>query len=153
MNREILFRGKRIDNGAWVYGFYAVEDHRHGILYDPNDGIKRLRWVDIDPTTVGQYTGISAVKSYRGSRPDELLVFEGDVVSRKCDVYKIGIRAPVGSRMLVGEVIWSDNKFCEAGNWAVKAFDERGNSTTYLLLADYTITGNIHDNPILIGEV
>lgn len=52
MNRTIKFRGKRIDNGQWVYGFLADS-------YYIND----VNWVDlssieIDPETVGQFTGL-----------------------------------------------------------------------------------------------
>ena len=65
--REILFRGKRLDNGEWVEGaflndgdgaFYicpAVSDISYG------DGGNRRRigcWYNVDPSTVGQYTGL-----------------------------------------------------------------------------------------------
>ena len=65
--REILFRGRRIDNGQWAEGaflndrdgaFYicpAVTD----ITYGDNGNRRRIGcWFKVDPATVGQYTGM-----------------------------------------------------------------------------------------------
>ena len=65
MHREILFRGKRIDNGEWVYGFYVREE---GLKGDGFHSIShtiitkrepfRLYQDRVYADTVGQYTGI-----------------------------------------------------------------------------------------------
>ena len=78
MNREILFKAKRKDNGKWVEGYYCKLDEttycisedyerhpvptHHYILYEtmtdwglPN----RFLQFEIDPDTLCQYTGLT----------------------------------------------------------------------------------------------
>lgn len=53
MNREIKFRGKRLDNGEWMYGDLL---HLVDGMYISNDhGSNMAR---VYPDTVGQYTGL-----------------------------------------------------------------------------------------------
>ena len=63
--REIKFRGKRLDNGEWVYGNYFIDerDIEDGFIWRDIPQIQQrygdhYQYYDVDPTTVGQYTGL-----------------------------------------------------------------------------------------------
>lgn len=53
MSRKILYRGKRLDNGEWVYGNLVTKYPYHkGLTIVENDV-----YHEVHPETVGQYTG------------------------------------------------------------------------------------------------
>lgn len=90
MNREILFRGKRIDNGEWVIGL--------PFSFHANNNVEEIETYDgerhkVDQSTVGQYTGLT---DKNGNR-----VFEGDVM--EFDAYGFHYK---------GVVSFVDGNFC-----------------------------------------
>ena len=129
--REILFRGKRIDNGEWAYGNFAFADifteHQHYIFQ--NKAFEHA----VDPSTVGQYTGLTDKNGKR--------IFEGDVCQTK------GIPL-IDEKPFVA--VWNDYY---SGFYWENIDNPRETDMFTQTVAELTeIIGNIHDNPELLKE-
>jgi uncharacterized phage protein (TIGR01671 family) len=78
--REIRFRGKRLDNGEWVYGYPFELQRGQYVIYQPGDTASslniwdyiRLHSYEVDPETVGQSIGR---KDMHGTE-----VYDGDIL-------------------------------------------------------------------------
>lgn len=130
--REILFRGKRIDNGEWCIGFYCQ-------MADESDGGARVKHAIVVPTfmvqmgflvyevgheTVGQYTGLTDKNGKK--------IFEGDIIS---------------DGGFVGIVVFDDK---DDGAFLVKDPADPADGEFFSSLIDREVCGNIHDNPDLL---
>lgn len=142
--REILFRGKRVDNGEWVEGHLIwYEDGRARIIpshtdifcYEMDESIIQTVAHRVIPETVGQYTGLTDKNSAK--------IFEGDIVKEYLESLKeIGFNKGFD----LGKVFWysKDVQFLRTSK---VFFDDAA------ILSDshkYEVIGNIHDNPELL---
>ena len=77
VNREILFRGKRIDTGEWIYG--DVQQNVDAVkIRDQEQSIQRIvKSFVVIPETVGQYTGLTDIHGVK--------IFEGDIIEAHLD--------------------------------------------------------------------
>lgn len=139
--REILFRGKRLDNGEWVQGYLFYDPgldkaQISGIKYDIVDGELQSNHFChcVYPETVGQYTGLDD-KDYRK-------IYEGDIVRFK------RINAMGWSTSRVGQVLYP---FCDdTPCFCVLA--TTGDGWSFFEIDNIKVIGNIHDNPKLLKE-
>lgn len=100
--REILFRGKRKDNGEWISGDLRQWSETSTGICDRD--LKRT--FPVRPETVGQFTGLT---DRNGKR-----IFEGDVVRIDGKAYEVkymlgqffvGINMPIAYKRFDCEVI------------------------------------------------
>lgn len=123
--REILFRGKTVCDGDWVYG---------GITWNPSkkEVFIHTEWDEgkVIPETVGQYTGLC---DKNGTK-----IFEGDILSAHLDD-----GYPENETIL--EVVWHNNGWYGKNG---KFFDDFDNGFEKY----FEVIGNIHDNPELLKE-
>lgn len=135
--REILFRGKRIDNGEWVEGGYKHEKVGEYltavfIIEELTSGVFENHRAD--HKTVGQYTGLT---DKHGTK-----IFEGDVV-------KAVINGGPYDKFAfpVGVIAFENGCF---GNKDRKQFTPL---SSYATRVSFEVIGTIHDNPELVkGE-
>ena len=146
--REILFRGKDPETGTWYEGFYMAlsdttycfkgdydahpDNTKHYIVFDrmtdwglPNQHLR----ADVDPTTVGQYTGL---KDKNGKR-----IFEGDI----CRNTRTGEIVSVKWHGTMAGYVWNKRR----ADGFLFDFGE-----LFRACDKYEVIGNIHDNPEML---
>ena len=126
--REILFRGKRTDNGEWVEGNLIRYLNGQSAILE----ISGLRVFSVVPSTVGQYTG---QKDRNGQK-----IFEGDILSLPEEEYA-NIKLLVEFRDCGWKLRWHGDK---SFNHELAAWDGKR--------LNFKVVGNIHDNPELLKK-
>ena len=153
---EILYRGKRINDDSWAYGFYIHRpqpvcighSHPYCIWIPANNPDETTTIVEVDPATVGQFTGLVVANGK---------VFDGDYLK-------------FGAYIL--EVFWNGETFQWQAGKVGKSYDisfrccgnYRGDKWTVIDLGEIAaepiitgrmtteIVGNRWDNPELIPK-
>ena len=65
------YRGKRIDNGEWIYGYHVVTPKgEHRIYWQPFQEATSNTYHEVIPKSVGQATGLKDKKGHEGYHKD-----------------------------------------------------------------------------------
>lgn len=129
--RDIKFRGKRTDNGEWVYGVPTKDGRGEMVMVEnifecEEYNCRGANCLYVDENTVGQYTGLKDKNVTK--------IFEGDIVKGfwrgKICIYQIdyynGLTSFIGRASMKITTFGYDSEKIE-------------------------VIGNIYDNPELLG--
>lgn len=151
MDREILFKAKRKDNGKWVEGYYIYhikriicpfgdsikpEDEQHVIMQDGFSDWNMPRNTvvyEIDPETLCQYTGLTDKNGQK--------IWENDILKAHLD-------ENYPEDITYTKIIWSECRFCTKENHSSDVETLKKWDGEY-----FEVCGNIFDNPELLEVV
>lgn len=143
--REILFRGKRVDNGEWIRGdlittpFIRNETQQNIIYilditkadYDCFEDLTEDNGIfEVDPSTVCQYTGLTDKNGRR---------FEGDI-----------FQASDGDYIQRYIITWNEDSL----EWSAECIGDPDGTLplSEFKVGEIEVIGNIFDNPELTGD-
>ena len=129
VKRDIVFRGRRINDNVWVYGFLAGPCQ----IIEQNGVTLHV----VDPSTIGQYTGVHD-RDGRRIFEDDLVYTNGQPVQfRTIDLGVTDCPSPSHTG-----VVKYDEDLCQFNI-----------SHATMKMHQYLIVGNIHDTPGLITDI
>lgn len=141
MNREILFKAKRKDDGKWVEGYYEKRfdvdgNEQHFIFWSKSYTV--WEYAEIDPSTLCQFTGLTDKNGKK--------IWENDIVDG---------HQKRGDAFYHCRVLWNKRKarfdiLAVYYNFPM-ILDGCSNDISMRGL-DYEVCGNIFDNPELLKE-
>ena len=129
--REIVFRGKHKATGKWCEGNLHVD--KQGVAIITPDDTPLGSYGQVDPDTVGQFTGLTDKNGVR--------IFEGDIIDPKGYSWSRGNKCIV--RMDTDRAGW----YPFARGDGCGCCEEETYSNGYCV-----VIGNVHDNPELMGK-
>lgn len=128
--REILFRGKRKDNGEWVEGFYGINTicceqstYLSAVISKMPQGIYDCESWEVEPNTVGQFTGLNDKSGTK--------IFEGDIVRYGDTIHEVVFEQRNGTAYF--GLVYSEAETLPFGH--------------YQDLRQIEVIGNIYDTP------
>ena len=119
--REIKFRGKRLANDEWCYGSLLIWADGECTILEKSDSSNAVWKREINPSTVGQFTGLLDANGKE--------IYEGDIVR---DFYSEALHS----------IAYDAPEFCLTDNRYGYIFLNHPEN--------YEVIGNIHDNPSLL---
>ena len=125
--REILFRGKRTDNGTWTYGYLFCIWERTYLCWGTTNNVPNMK--DVLPETVCQFTGLYDKNGRK--------IFEGDILGGFLDE-----EYPEHETIVVVE--WHENM------WVTRQGKYLPDLLELCDLDCFEVIGNIYDNPELL---
>lgn len=131
MNKESLFRGKRVDNDEWVYGdliHRQVWRTQLTIIRISDDGFDHYEEFEVKPETVGEFTNLTDKTSNK--------IFEGDIVKATTGIE--GYKSTYHSTI---QEVKYNAEMC-----GIAVFLPFDNSD----MVEVEVIGNIYDNPELL---
>lgn len=139
MNREILFRGKRVDNDEWVYGFLTCKNYidvwEQKVCYDGQEEIKycTTKSYQVKPETVGEFTNLT---DKNGNK-----IFEGDIVKEWSSHWKTPLKTEINIYEVVCEYLGSLH--------LIRKTEYGENSTPLYRRSVVEVIGNIYDKEVM----
>lgn len=128
--REILFMGKRLDNGEWIQGYLFCIWEKAYICWGMVNDVPDMK--EVDPETVRQYTGLTDKYGMK--------IFESDIV-RRTDLHDT-------KEPSVGFIEYDAENTAFLIHWT----DKQKYSPTFPWKDKIEIIGNIYDNPELLAK-
>lgn len=139
--RVIKFRGKRADNGEWVYGLPAFNRDCSGIDKIEVPALSGGVCTLVDPETVGQFTGLLDLNGKE--------IYEGDIL--QAELYPIGPNDEYVAVVECADASFVATKYLKANS--TKRGISHGMSESIGDRGEVEIIGNIYENKELLKAI